>query len=346
MEAMVHLDELRDQAAILPRVERTTGFSRKQPELGLPLEEDERRTSRSEFFSAAKGPKINPQTGIAGRAIRLYGGEGGITPRSPTASETRIHRGYLNGKPVKGKWDMGGPTTTPVVDDDEVWIGSSMAGNLNNSLFGSVDEIALYRRSCRRKFSPLVIRESNPRGFFPSPNPGPLSSLCILEQPFEITHQPETCNRTVGTKRPRIRPLAKEVRRLGRAGRLGRRGDCPAVSEIDLEPGDYEFLGRSRGIARLYVDGEQILTFPPPSVEVVPTIRFSPSLPFRAKACVPAFGRRGENRSFTSSGGKHAVVFDAWWEVPSCALNSGKVVWPSQKKAECSACSDQIPAPN
>ena len=52
-----------------------------------------------------------------------------------------------------------------------------------------------------------------------------------------------------------------------------------AVSEIDLEPGEYEFLGRSR-IGRLYVDGEQILTFPPAKrgggahnqVQPVPTV--------------------------------------------------------------------------
>ena len=115
-----------------------------------------------------------------------------------------------------------------MVDNDEVWIGSSMAGNLNNSLFGSVDEIALYRRIVPAEVFATRYQRVEPERFFPSPNPGPLSSPCILEQPFEITHQPETCNRTVGTKRPRIRPLAEEVRRLGRAGRLGRRGNCPS----------------------------------------------------------------------------------------------------------------------
>ncbi|NDD39294.1 MAG: hypothetical protein EB082_12960, partial [Verrucomicrobia bacterium] len=36
-------------------------------------------------------------------------------------------KGYLDGVEVKGKWDMGGQShAAPVVDDDEVWIGSSM----------------------------------------------------------------------------------------------------------------------------------------------------------------------------------------------------------------------------
>ena len=125
---------------------------------------------------------------------------------------------------------MGGLTTrSPVVDNDEVWIGSSMAGNLNNSLFGSVDEIALYRRIVPAEVFATRYQRVEPERVLPEPKPGALVlTLHPLEQPFEITHQPETCNRTVGTKRPRIRPLAEEVRRLGRAGRLGRRGDCPS----------------------------------------------------------------------------------------------------------------------
>ena len=56
-------------------------------------------------------------------------------------------KGYIDGKAVKGKWDLGGATDrAPVVDDDEVWIGSSMGGNKNSSFDGALDEIAIYRR--------------------------------------------------------------------------------------------------------------------------------------------------------------------------------------------------------
>jgi hypothetical protein len=38
-------------------------------------------------------------------------------------------RGYLDGNSVTGAWDMGGATTLgPWVDDDEVWLGTSMGG--------------------------------------------------------------------------------------------------------------------------------------------------------------------------------------------------------------------------
>ena len=56
-------------------------------------------------------------------------------------------RGYVDGRQVAGAWDMDGATDRgPVVDDDELWIGSSMGGNPKNSLRGAVDQIAIHRR--------------------------------------------------------------------------------------------------------------------------------------------------------------------------------------------------------
>jgi len=55
-------------------------------------------------------------------------------------------RGYLDGAPVAGEWDMGGATELgPWSDDDEVWIGTSMRGSTSASLHGRLDEIAVYR---------------------------------------------------------------------------------------------------------------------------------------------------------------------------------------------------------
>ena len=55
-------------------------------------------------------------------------------------------RGFIDGTEVKGRWDMGGPTdAAPVVDDDELWIGSSMGGSPASSFNGLIDEVAIYR---------------------------------------------------------------------------------------------------------------------------------------------------------------------------------------------------------
>lgn len=61
-------------------------------------------------------------------------------------------QGFIDGAPVTGKWDMGGPTDQPpVVDDDELWLGSSMGGNANSTLRGGLDEVAIYRRALTPK---------------------------------------------------------------------------------------------------------------------------------------------------------------------------------------------------
>jgi hypothetical protein len=61
-------------------------------------------------------------------------------------------RGYIDGAEIKGDWDMGGKTdAAPVVDDDEVWIGSSLGGHPNTSFNGLINEVALYRRALAAK---------------------------------------------------------------------------------------------------------------------------------------------------------------------------------------------------
>ena len=55
-------------------------------------------------------------------------------------------RGWIDGAPITGEWDMGGATDLgPWSDDDEVWIGTSMGGSASSSLRGRLDEIAVYR---------------------------------------------------------------------------------------------------------------------------------------------------------------------------------------------------------
>src|SRR4030095_15492505 len=57
-------------------------------------------------------------------------------------------RGYLDGSPVNGGWDMGGPSELgPVVDDDEVWIGTSMGRSPGSMFVGAIDEPAIYRHA-------------------------------------------------------------------------------------------------------------------------------------------------------------------------------------------------------
>ena len=57
-------------------------------------------------------------------------------------------KGYIDSVPVKGTWDMGGKSdAAPVVDDDDLWIGSAMGGKLDATFHGLINEVALYRKT-------------------------------------------------------------------------------------------------------------------------------------------------------------------------------------------------------
>mgnify|MGYP003348131556 CR=1 FL=1 len=57
-------------------------------------------------------------------------------------------KGYLDGVEVKGKWDMGGQSdAAPVVDNDDVWLGSSMGAQAGSTFNGLINEVAIHRRA-------------------------------------------------------------------------------------------------------------------------------------------------------------------------------------------------------
>ena len=57
--------------------------------------------------------------------------------------EPESMRGWIDGQPTTGSWDMGGKTSAPpVVDDDQVWIGSA---NKANRFVGLLDNVVVHR---------------------------------------------------------------------------------------------------------------------------------------------------------------------------------------------------------
>jgi len=54
-------------------------------------------------------------------------------------------KGYIDGQPTSGHWDLAGATTkAPIVDEDQVWVGASMKGA--NGFSGQMDELKLHRQ--------------------------------------------------------------------------------------------------------------------------------------------------------------------------------------------------------
>ncbi len=188
-----------------------------------------------------------------------------------TFGNAKSIKGYVDGKPTAGKWDMGGDhNAAPVVDNDEVWLGSAMGGSRNSSFSGAMDEVAIYRSilpaaTLKARFKTTLkpvgeltaaeikkLDEETPRGYihtevfenlpaketwqFPLAEP----ATVYKKQTLAFTTTPEKYTRHgIRTARSNVYMVRARLRR-------------------ELPAGEYEVLLRSRNAARLYVDGKLV----------------------------------------------------------------------------------------
>ena len=235
---------------------------------------------------------------------------------------------FIDGKEIKGTWDMGGPTTAPpVIDNDEVSIGSTKKGDLGNSFIGSLDEIAIYRRTIpaetfltryERVIPPPILPDAVP-GIVKVHMHGPLESNAAFPsdpgEPLASWDQD-----AMGFVR-----IPRKFDDWGVREDWGTGVMVRAVTEIKLDPGEYEFLGRSRMVSRLFVDEEKILDFPQVGrgggahnhVQPVPEVP-RPGMRPHAMDDVEKIVK------FTSPGGTHTVVFDIMVGGPKKRLEFGE----------------------
>ena len=239
-------------------------------------------------------------------------------------------RGYIDGKIVKGTWDMGGETTRPpVVDDDEVRIGSAYGGLKRVSLDGALDEIAIHRRivpaeELQSRFQwdpPKQEPPQIPQGKVVVQLFGPINSAAefprYLEAPLFQWEQQELA----------FAGLPYKYDSWGIRQDWGNTVLVKAWSEIELPAGDYQFLARSRGKSRFSIDGKVLLT------TAQQTGRGSAHNNVVDLPPVPVAGMRPHwmndkeaLASFTSSGGRHRVLFEAIVGGPGFRLELGESV--------------------
>jgi hypothetical protein len=172
-------------------------------------------------------------------------------------------RGYIDGEDVPGAWDMGGATKqAPVVDDDEIWLGSSMSRRPSVSFDGLLDEVRLYRT----KLSEKVIASRFP--VEPYTPVFPAEGLPKDKVRVEIVE-----NIGKGAKWPRQFPAPTDVyeedafgffqiaQKYTDSGVRAARSNpymLRAMAQVTLPPGKHELLMRVRGLGRLWLDGQVI----------------------------------------------------------------------------------------
>lgn len=176
-------------------------------------------------------------------------------------------KGWIDGQPTEGKWDMGGKTKLPpVVDNDDVWIGTATVGN---QYIGLLDGIALYRVG----FTNAIVaskfqRLGGPRRSTPAPETlADLGELPVGKVLFTLHESLPKADRWLneGENFPPAHQAwtsdALYIKQLPQRYDLwGIRDDWKsplllrAACDVKLPPGQYRIWTRARGVSRLWVD--------------------------------------------------------------------------------------------
>ena len=180
-------------------------------------------------------------------------------------------RGYLDGRQVAGGWDMDGATGRgPVVDDDEIWIGSSMGGHPGSSLCGALDKVQIHRR--------VVAKEEMEQRYKlvqrPPPVPGDPAddylssefvSVALYEGVASHTSWPSRLEHPVATYRQDAFAFSQIATPYGRDGvRRDWNGTVlmTATAKVDLPRGATEWMVRAAGMTRLWIDDQLVIRTP------------------------------------------------------------------------------------
>ena len=173
-------------------------------------------------------------------------------------------RGYIDGKETAGKWDMAGASdAAPVVDNDDLWIGSSMGGNADSTFVGLIDEAAVFRSALpaerfagRYQYSgPPPLAEIDPASL-----PNDRVQVEIIEKITERSWNIARGKRTREFSLPAF-ALHELPHKYNARGVIDDRSNPFLVAlqvRKELPAGTYRLLLRSLNASRLVVDGKAL----------------------------------------------------------------------------------------
>jgi hypothetical protein len=192
---------------------------------------------------------------------------------SYTFGEPESIRGWIDGESQDGKWDMGGATKEPpVVDEDAVWIGSSMGGHAASSLRGWIDSVAVYRGPINDESMKSRFKRAKPLSELPPKVDTIPGTVRVTFRERMETHrewpefyEPETASNSNDLETPDwLTNSFLQPRMPNRFDEWGIRASWQSpvlvrsIAEVELPAGKSKFLVRTRGLSRLWV-GDQIV---------------------------------------------------------------------------------------
>ena len=179
-------------------------------------------------------------------------------------------RGFIDGQRVGGSWDMGGATDRPpVVDDDALWIGSSMGGSGSSSFRGGIDDLVIARRivpeeELLSRRIPIVRPPTAPPSGIPAD-----AVLMTLHEGVSDASWPHGLGDAEETWRQSAFGLVSIPTPYARGG-VRRDWDgavlVTAMAEIDLPDEPLEWMLRAGGLSRLWI-GETVVAETPPHLK-------------------------------------------------------------------------------
>lgn len=179
-------------------------------------------------------------------------------------------RGYVNGRETKGKWDYGGQSDEPpIVDNDQVWIGSASGNNAGNSFLGGIDEVAVYRTALSAERIAARYRIVEPKAYVTDV---PVPEGQVLVEVLEGL--PDEWSWEFVPPAPSERCTQSEMAFVEAPKKYNAHGvqddrSSPyvlwATTDLRLPAGKHRLLLRSRSAARLYVDDKLVVENPFPS---------------------------------------------------------------------------------
>jgi hypothetical protein len=181
--------------------------------------------------------------------------------------EPKSLRGFLDGESVTGTWDMAGATDSePMVDDDELWIGSSLGGQAASTFQGRLDEVALYRHALSAERIQARYRYTAPTPSFAADRVPPDAVLIDIYEgiPDKKSWRFVPTAPTDSFTYPAL-ALVEVPNKYSPRGVKVDRSDpflVRAMTRVLLPAGPHRLLSRCRNAARVYLDGQRILDLP------------------------------------------------------------------------------------